>query len=113
MLLSYIRSTQIQDYRNGERIAKEWAKKTQVIMTLGDKGALHMNQWESYVVPTDPVAQDDIVDSVGSGDIFSATFGYKYFKTKNVHKSIQFAQNITRQCLFYPADNLQFKIPRG
>jgi len=102
-----------QDYQDGQRIAKKWAKTTQVIMTLGDKGALHMNQWESYVVPTRAVNSEDIVDSVGSGDIFSAAFGYKYLKTKNVHKSITFAHAIARQCLFYPADNLQFTIPKG
>ena len=80
-------------------------------MTQGDKGAQYFSQNTSLMVPVDPVDPKDIVDSVGSGDIFSASFGYKYYLTKDVKKSLEFANNIARQCLFSKADNLQFMLP--
>ena len=101
-----------QDHRDMVSIAKDWSKNTQVIMTTGDKGAQYFSRDTSLSIPADPVNPKDIVDSVGSGDIFSASFGYKYYLTKNVKKSLEFANNISRQCLFYKADNLQFTLPK-
>ena len=100
-----------QDHRDMLNIAKVWSKNTQVIMTQGDKGAQYFSQNASLTVPVDSVNPTDIIDSVGSGDIFSASFGYKYYLTKDVKKSLEFANNIARQCLFYKADNLQFTLP--
>ena len=100
-----------QDHRDMINIIKNWSKNTQVIMTTGDKGAQYFSQNTLLTVPVVPVSPSDIVDSVGSGDIFSASFGYKYYLTEDVKKSLEFANNIARQCLFYKADNLQFTLP--
>jgi sugar/nucleoside kinase (ribokinase family) len=94
-----------------EEYAKKWAQTTQVIVTRGDKGVHYYSKNEDFSVSVDPVKQDDIVDSVGSGDIFSAAFGYYYFGTRDVRKSLQFANNIARQCLFYKADSLKITLP--
>lgn len=100
-----------QDHREMSNIAKDWSKNTQVIITTGDKGAQYFFKDTSFTVPVDPVNPKDIIDSVGSGDIFSASFGYKYYLTKDVKKSLRFANDIARQCLFSKADNLQFALP--
>ena len=100
-----------QDHKDMETIAKNWAKKTRVVMTLGDKGTAYLYKNEFFIAPVKPVKPEDIIDSVGSGDIFSASFGYKYYLTKDVKESLQFANNIARQCLFYPSSNLQFRLP--
>lgn len=93
-----------------EEYAKKWAQITQVIVTRGDKGARYYSKNDSLIVPVNPVKPEDVVDSVGSGDIFSAAFGYKYFETKDIKKSLEFANNIARQCLFYKADSLKITL---
>lgn len=100
-----------QDHIDMQSIAQKWAQKTHVIMTMGDKGAKYLYENESIVVPVEAVKPEDIVDSVGSGDIFSASFAYKYFLTKDMKKSLEFANIIARQCLFFAANNLQFTFP--
>ena len=102
-----------EDHRDIIKSARDWSNTTQVIMTQGDKGAQYFFQDTSFTVPVDKVNLADIIDSVGSGDIFSASFGYKYHLTKDVKKSIKFANNIARQCLFSKADNLQFVLPNN
>jgi len=100
-----------QDHQQMQFITHDWAKKTHIIMTLGEKGSCHMFKNESHFIPTEQVMCKDVIDSVGSGDIFSASFGYKYYLTKDIEKSLLFANNIARQCLFYPPHNLQFVLP--
>lgn len=101
-----------EDHRDIIRSAIDWSKNTQVIMTQGDKGAQYFSQSTSFTATVDPVNPKDIIDSVGSGDIFSASFGYKYYLTKDVKKSLEFANDIARQCLFSKADDLQFTLPK-
>jgi len=100
-----------QDHFVMNEYSKKWAQNIRVIVTEGEKGAHYFYKNESTLVPTKPVRPEDIIDSVGSGDIFSASFGYTYFKTKDVHASIEFANNIARQCLFYKADSLKITLP--
>ncbi len=92
------------------RIVRAWSKKVKVITTLGYKGSQYFYKSRSILVKSEPVKVKDIVDSVGSGDIFTASFGYKYFLTKDIKKSLEFANDISRQCLFYPVNDLRFKI---
>lgn len=100
-----------QDHQDMLSITHKWAKETKVIMTMGDKGAMYLDKTHSYIVHTKAVPVRDIVDSVGSGDIFSASFGYKYRLTKNIQLSLEFANNIARQCLYFKPDNLQISLP--
>lgn len=100
-----------QDHFVIKEFAKEWANNIQVIVTRGEKGAHYYFHDESVNVDTVPVKTEDIVDSVGSGDIFSAAFGYHYYKSRNVTQSLEFANNIARQCLFYKADSLKIVLP--
>lgn len=104
--------TSEQDHHDMMHITRKWAKETNVIMTLGEKGAMYLDSTHSYIVPTKPVSYKDIIDSVGGGDIFSAIFGYEYYLTHDVRKSMELANNVARQCLFYSADNLHFILPK-
>lgn len=99
-----------EDADDIESLVRDWSYITQIIMTRGDRGATHFRNGETIHVDTKKVNATEIVDSVGSGDIFSASFGYTYFRTKNIKESIQFANSIARQCLFYPAENIHFNI---
>ena len=99
-----------QDHFAVNEFAKDWIRYTRVIVTKGDKGVAYYHDDKILIVPTKPVHPDDIIDSVGSGDIFSASFGYKYFETKNIQISLEFANNIARQCLFYKADSLKITL---
>jgi sugar/nucleoside kinase (ribokinase family) len=100
-----------QDHQDMLAITHKWSKKINVIMTMGDKGAMYLDKSHSYIVAAQEVSYKEIVDSVGSGDIFSASFGYKYRLTQDAHKSIEFANNIARQCLFFKPDTLQITLP--
>jgi bifunctional ADP-heptose synthase (sugar kinase/adenylyltransferase) len=100
-----------QDHQDMLSITHKWAKDIKVIMTMGDKGAMFLDKSHSCITSTKAVSHKDIVDSVGSGDIFSASFGYKYFLTKDILRSIEFANNIARQCLFYKPDAIHITLP--
>lgn len=100
-----------QDHHEMLATAKRWSRDTKVILTIGEKGALFFDDGQSFLVPTRAVPLRDIVDSVGSGDIFSAAFGYEYMRTHDVYGAMEFANAIARQCLFSKAENLRFVLP--
>lgn len=91
-----------QDYPQMKKIAEQWAKKNNLIaiVTLAEKGALVLTKEKETLVPTVPVLSEKIVDSIGSGDIFSAAFAYNYFQTKNSETATRFANKLARQYLF-------------
>lgn len=101
-----------QDHQDMLAITHRWAKNIKVIMTMGDKGAMYLDSSHSYISSTRAVPVKDIIDSVGSGDIFSASFGYKYRLTRDIHQSLEFANNIARQCLYFKPDNLKIVLPK-
>lgn len=100
-----------QDHHEMLATAKRWSRDSKVILTIGEKGALFFDDNRSFLVPTRAVPLRDIVDSVGSGDIFSAAFGYEYMRTHDVYGAMDFANMIARQCLFSKAENLRFVLP--
>jgi len=96
-----------QDSPNMLVEAKEWASNMNVIpiVTLGEKGAVAIKGKDEIMLPTIPVPENEVVDSVGSGEIFTAAFVYKYKQTMDLEKAGKFANAVARQCLFYkPAD---------
>jgi len=101
-----------QDHQEMLSITHKWAQKIRVVMTMGDEGAMYLDSTHSFIVRTIPVPDEKIINSVGLGDIFSASFGYKYYLTKNIYASLEFANVIARQCLFFKPDKLQFTLPK-
>lgn len=78
-----------------------------IIVTMGEKGARLASRNESFVVPTTPISTNNIVDSVGAGDIFSASFIYEYMQSYDIRKSIEFGNSIAGQSLAYTPDQLE------
>lgn len=98
-----------QDMNDMLTTADAWSEtySTVCVVTMGEKGAVIVSGKQTIDVPTSPVPVEEIVDSVGSGDIFSASFGYAYKKTGSLEKAGQFANVIARQCLFFTPDNIR------
>jgi sugar/nucleoside kinase (ribokinase family) len=90
-------------------VAQSWVKKSDVIVieTLSDKGALIISKEGQFHVPTIPMPAIEIVDSVGSGDVFSASFIFWYKKTRNLYKSVEFANELARQKLYFTPDKIK------
>ena len=100
-----------EDEKDMKNKAKKWIDVNNgliCIITLGEKGAMIMDKKQNIIIPTKPVLKENIIDSVGSGDIFSAAFGYKYVKTNNVRKSCRYANNIAYKCLFFASNDIRF-----
>jgi len=94
----------IEDHPDMRHIAQEWSNAHTdliVVMTDSENGAVIYQNNKKYVIETSPVAAEDIVDSVGAGDIFSAAFGYQYKKTHDIKKAATFANAVARQSLFF------------
>ncbi len=94
--------------------AKEWALNMNVVpvVTLGEKGAVAFKGREEIILPAMPVPETEIIDSVGSGDIFSASFAYRYKQTKDLKESGRFANEISRQCLFYKSADIKIDLAK-
>lgn len=97
-----------EDYPDVEDIAKSWVRSnsTVLIITKAERGATFLSKEQKVDVPTKPVFEKDIVDSTGSGDIFSACFAYKYFEFKDIVESIKFAHKIAGHCLAFVPDEI-------
>lgn len=89
------------DYPNIEKLSLEWSKKynTTIIITKAEKGAEVISKDGKINAMTDPISFEEIVDSVGAGDIFAASFGYYYSSTKNLEKSVRLANRAARERL--------------
>lgn len=72
----------------GERKRNRDLKHSGIITTLGSKGAM----WQDKIFPS-PVPQETI-DVSGAGDTFTAAFIIKYFDSKKVADSIEFANRM-------------------
>ena len=83
---------------------------TIIIVTQGEKGSMAIDKGEEVWAQADPVPKEKIIDSVGSGDIFSAAFAYDHFLYKDLKKALDFANNIARQCLFFTPDEIKIKL---
>jgi sugar/nucleoside kinase (ribokinase family) len=99
-----------QDTQDVDNVAQNWAEKTgvQVIVTRGEDGASIISKEESQVVPTKAVPLEEIVDSVGSGDTFSAGFAYQYYLTKDITKSLRFANKLAAAKLYFKPKDIKF-----
>lgn len=59
-----------------------------LIITLGDKGAMYKNNNKETLIPTNPV---EVVDVCGCGDTFLSAVAVQYLYTKNIESAIIFA----------------------
>lgn len=90
------------DHPDALALAMTWKKAspaTQIIMTQGPQGASIIEEEGPRNIPTTPVPLDQIVDSVGCGDIFTAALAYHYFKGKDIASAVQAAHRAARHKL--------------
>lgn len=83
-----------EDHPRAFAIADGWLKytdNTRIVVTQGEKGASIVAKDGTTAMPTTPIAPEEIVDSVGCGDIFDATVTYVYYQTKDLQKAVQTA----------------------
>lgn len=79
-----------QDAPDLEVLAATWAAAGPVVVvTTGSSGAVGFTEMERIAIPTTPVPDDEVVDSVGAGDVFSAGFGYAYAQTHDVQRAVR------------------------
>ncbi|MDY0318103.1 MAG: carbohydrate kinase family protein [Candidatus Izemoplasmatales bacterium] len=71
----------LNDYIKGKEI---------VIITNGDKGSVAIDH-NREIYYQKPYIVEDIVDTNGAGDSYSAGFIFKYLKTKSIEESLKFA----------------------
>lgn len=92
-----------EDYPDVGKLAAKWLELADVsiIVTKGEKGASVMSRSTTYSVETTPIPRSEITDSVGAGDIFSASFIYAFMITKDIRKSVKFANSIAGQSLAF------------
>jgi len=103
-----------QDSPDMVQQAKGWSSSMNVmpVVTLGAKGAIAFKKGGKILLPAIPVPEEDIIDSVGSGDIFSASFAYKYKQTNNLEEAGRFANAVARQCLFYKSEDIKIDLSK-
>ncbi len=77
----YVKINELE-YKNARSIPSN------LIVTLGDRGALLKQPSTETLIPTSPV---DVVDVCGAGDTFLAALTVQYLYTKNLEQSIIFA----------------------
>lgn len=98
-----------QDHSDMRSLAKEWVSTHNVtaIITLGEKGAVAVTAEKETQLPTRAVPENEVVDSVGSGDIFSAGFSYRYRQTHDLKEAGRFANELAMQCLFFASNDIK------
>jgi sugar/nucleoside kinase (ribokinase family) len=90
------------DHPKAGELAQSWKKDspaTHIIMTQGPQGASVIEEERARNIPTTPVPLNQIVDSVGCGDIFAAALAYHYFKGSDLPGAIMAAHRAARRKL--------------
>jgi sugar/nucleoside kinase (ribokinase family) len=90
------------DHPKAKKLAQSWKKEspqTNIIMTQGPEGASIVEKSGLRHIPTTPVPLDEIVDSVGCGDVFTAALAYHYFKGGDLSAAITAAHRAARRKL--------------
>jgi len=91
------------DHPGSHHLTKQWASmspSSNIVMTLGEKGASWVTSKKVITVETNPVPEDLIVDSVGCGDTFSAAAMYSYYHDGDVLTAIKAGNKAARAKLF-------------
>lgn len=90
------------DHQNNLKRLRHWAqfnseRKMNIIVTEGAKGASIATTEGIYNVPTIPIPDSEVVDSVGSGDVFGIAVTYKYYQTGDLVEAIKFGHQAARR----------------
>lgn len=102
------------DYKNMDKMAESWAKKYPLIavVTKGAKSGTAYQNDKIFDLPTRLVEEKNIVDSIGCGDIFSGSFAYRYYQTRDIEDAGRFANEVARQRLFQTTDKIKIDLKK-
>lgn len=98
-----------EDHPDILNLAQMWSSQHRdliAVVTLGEKGALAFQNQSRIEVPTKKVPKEEVVDSVGCGDVFSVAFAFEYRTNRSIARALRFANQVARQRLFQPADKI-------
>jgi len=101
-----------QDRKDMQQTLRHWTEKHPklvAVMTKSKDGAIVLKGNKETVVRVEEVKEEDIVDSVGSGDIFTAGFAYNYWQTRDIQQAGDFANALARQCLFFKPNDIKIQ----
>ncbi len=91
------------DHPQSLQLAEQWAQKAKplIIVSQGSSGA----SWVSadgtiHAIEARQVPEDQIVDSVGCGDVFSAATMHAYFQKRDIIAAVQAGNKAARNKLF-------------
>lgn len=89
-------------------LATTWSEhmQTAIIVTQGDKGASIITNGTTTHVPTVPIPIEEIIDSVGCGDVFDAAVTYEYYESRNLEQAVRMAHQATAKKLRLDANGL-------
>lgn len=101
-----------QDHADMHSIATSWASNysCSVIVTMAEKGAIVYSGSHQTIIETTPVPQNEIISSIGAGDIFSAAVMYEFSKSRNISEAISFGHKIAGQCLRMAPDAIVLNV---
>ncbi|MDO8507080.1 MAG: carbohydrate kinase family protein [bacterium] len=90
-----------EDYPDIEKLSERWARdlNINIVVTKGKNGAVLITKDGYTPVQTTPIPEEEIVDSVGSGDTFSAALIHEFQKTGDLVEAIKFAHKIAGEAL--------------
>lgn len=93
-----------EDCPNALRTVQDWsrmASATKIIVTQGPDGANLVTADSIGSVPTDPIPEEQIVDSVGCGDVFTAAAMYSYHADRDLLVAIAAGNQAARAKLLH------------
>lgn len=91
-----------EDHPNAIEMAHVWKNLPQsrnILLTQGANGASILTADGSQNIPTTPVPEKDIVDSVGCGDVFLGSVVYEYYLNRDLGQSVKKAHIAARDKL--------------
>jgi len=81
-----------EDHPQAFRIAQDWLhnqEKGYVIVTQGEQGASIVTPSTVRSMPTTPIPESQIIDSVGCGDIFSIATACAFYESHNIEQAVR------------------------
>jgi len=91
-----------EDHPQVRAQADRWKKLpgvNNIVMTHGPLGASILRAEGDQLIPTKAVPEEDVVDSVGCGDVFEGSLAYEYYRLRDVPSAVAEAHKAARRKL--------------
>jgi hypothetical protein len=98
-----------EDHPQALEIGRTWqssAPNTHIIITQGEKGASIIEQDTTTQIPTTPLDPEEIVDSVGCGDVFDAAVSIAYYQSRDLPAAVKLAHIAAAKKLLNTTDDM-------